>query len=124
MQLSDAIMMGSTTLRCTNPGSWSYCALGMGLSAVGDWTSNDESAKDREISTWPWIMDVFPVPQDLQDGLHFQKSTARWIISWYFHMVCQKRMALEHLVDWVRQNEPKEIVSATMQEVEIESVNA
>lgn len=134
--LSEAILLGQPLTPDVDPHNWSYCALGMGLAAIGKRTGQTGVDCSAEIEAWPWTMDYFLVPEELHEYIrlrwpvHFQMfgnqriQPARVIISWYFHMVCERRHTLEYLVDWVVANEPKELVIEPEPVSELEEVNA
>lgn len=131
MKLSDAIVLGSTQLEKLDPGSWSYCAMGAALAAIGKRAGLVEPDKLACMNAWPWVLFMFNVPGDLRSFLcrrfktDYGYTSGLNIISWYFHMVCDKEIALEHLVAWVRANEPAEqAVQETTEAPTFEKVNA
>ena len=106
MKLSEAIVLGDT-LKTRNPTKWldedgsCGCALGGALLAVG---MSAERPRDigKELNTrWPWL------------SVHEIS-----VISTAFTDVCQGRLSLEALVDYVRLIEPKEEVTAEQPELE------
>ena len=111
MQLSEAIALGRTLVR---PTYWTFltpcmaegCAIGMGLAAIGytwEWKHPPSVQAEKE---WPWLMDRHP-----ETG-----NTYRSHISVKFYEVGQGRLTLDQLIDWVRANEPKELLAESRSE--------
>jgi hypothetical protein len=123
LPLSEAILLGSLQMKHIDPRKWSYCAMGMAVMAAGRHTDDGTRDKWAGRELWPWINRYFEVPLEVRERVHwhdFATMPAWWIISWYFHLVCENKYSLEHMVEWVRQNEPKSVQSTEETEHERE----
>jgi hypothetical protein len=109
MLLSNAIMMGSVAIDEVNPYSYCGCALAMGLLAAGK--APYELRRDVAERTWPWLINYFDIPEfsrSLVIPPLLTRASGTEIVSAMFFSVCEKRITLEHLVDWVKSVEPEE----------------
>ena len=99
MRLSEAMMLGSTTCKM-EAGDWNSCALGCALNAEGVRQYAGRDGYGRSIETndrWPWIWGLID-----DEGTTF----AEQIWTRFDFQVCDGRMTLEQLVDYVRSIEP------------------
>lgn len=98
MKLSEAMLLGSVTCKM-EPGNLDSCALGCAGNAVGIPSVEQIGFKPRWIAIserWPWIRDeVEP---------RYTYRAAIW--GAFDGPVCNGRMTLEQLVDYVRSIEP------------------
>src|ERR1700683_955652 len=133
MRLSDAIMTGSVVIEKTD---WTtYCCCTLAIALLGVWQKPCEPVVEREthpfewdfefhhVSSiwkdaacreWPWIRKSFKIPQDLVGAVftsNLYSIFAIDIISVMFRRVADGKITLEQLVDWVRANEPEEVVN-------------
>jgi hypothetical protein len=116
MRLSDAMMLGSTTVQMV-PGDIRSCALGAAGNAVG--ILRDEYRRLGRIQMeWPWLMNE--IPKEVREAaptpilaLPGYGGFGRAITRTFNGPVCDGTITFEQLVDWVRSVEPDEPVEAT-----------
>jgi hypothetical protein len=92
MQLSTAMMLGSTTCRM-KWGDIQTCAIGAALNALGE---PKKHRYERAVEVWPWL--DAPSPHDTDHLMD--------IYSKFDGPVCRGEMTFEQLVDYVRSIEP------------------
>lgn len=99
MRLSTAIMLGAATCKM-EAGNINSCAYGAALNAMGIPLEVDgmQDGGPRYFAIeglWPWTV----------DGELWHREAAK-VITLFDSRVCDGRMTLEQLVDWVRSVEP------------------
>lgn len=93
MKLSLAIMLGSTTCKM-EPCDWNSCAIGSAGNAIGVPQGVENFGIDRSdklFTAWPWIA----------GDLYWLGIADR-----FDNQVCEGKMTLEELVDYVKSIEP------------------
>jgi len=97
MKLSIAMMLGSATCKMV-AGDLNTCAIGAAANAVGSSAMSgnyDYSRLEAVLSWWPWLGPTGYI------GEHFSDIAVRFDVD-----VCDGRMTLEQLADYVRSIEP------------------
>src|SRR5277367_3756558 len=91
MKMSEMMMLGRVLIK-PNPSRTLYegegCAMGMALAATG----HEFGTAHEMMEQWPWTTYQF-----------WEECSAK------FYMVCDGKMTLEALIDWVRSVEPEEV---------------
>lgn len=110
-KLSDAIVLGSTYVKL-DPNNWLWrdktcgCLIGMGLAEVtqGQYLGTLQGSRPmRILEEWPWLQDIRIYPSD--SGM---EMAAIDIISIMATKVFHGTMKFEDVIQWIRENEPKE----------------
>jgi hypothetical protein len=118
MKLSDAMMLGSVTVKM-EAGDWNSCALGAAANAVGIPKEvppikcplmgcvveiHGVNRAEAIYGRWPWLQEITDyVPQTDFDS---EEDFMDQIYGFFDDHVCEGKMTFEQLVDYVRSVEP------------------
>lgn len=113
MRLSDAMMLGSVTCRMKKA-NWNSCALGCAGNAIGipNWGNVGRHRDSLILKAWPWLEQECNCKEN---GISAVVGTHCYMVHIFKKFdtdVCEGRMTLEALVDWVRQVEPQPLALA------------
>lgn len=106
MRLSEAIAMGRVLVDRMEVAALHGCALGMALKAVGGITTIEGYERVRR--EWPWVMTAQYHCQNCATEDKFKFSGSVIYRAFDQHVMTDKTMTLDQLIDWVRSVEPEE----------------
>lgn len=111
MRLSEAILLGSTSVRPLagrmikfQNGETFGCALGMACTAAAVPFFQSQEFYDE----WPWLKNHFTLPCCGGQTEYFGSSVIVHVFDYHIMEVNKPHWTLEQLVDWVRSVEPPE----------------
>jgi len=109
MRLSDAIATGRVLVPQLEQGEMRGCALGMALLAVGRNAAEIHLlGYEYVVETWPWLKSAPAHCSSCEYWNTTMHGAAKVWLPFDTHVMSDKTMTLDQLIDWVRSIEPQE----------------